>query len=137
MTNPPPDHGEAEFHGSKREIDGSVSNLSNLKSIVARAVCDMMHAVLFGTKTLDIMLFNSGMKKRQFCLTGVAIPPAGRFIAKQDSLVKIENNDEISFWAIRRIYALNEVVLMNFPNQSPEKIHLTAVNQSPSSIMPA
>ncbi|GFV42161.1 hypothetical protein TNCV_3163931 [Trichonephila clavipes] len=35
---------------------------------------------------------------RQFCFVDVAIQPKVRFIAKQNSLMKIENNGNLSFW---------------------------------------
>ncbi|GFU89733.1 hypothetical protein TNCV_1700271 [Trichonephila clavipes] len=53
---------EANSHRSKREI-GRSPNVSFNKSIVARAVCDMLRRLVGTTAPGHHDLFNSGMKK--------------------------------------------------------------------------
>ncbi|GFU95383.1 hypothetical protein TNCV_5015921 [Trichonephila clavipes] len=51
----------------------------------------------------------------------VAIQPEVRFIAKQNSLMKIGNNGNLVLRPIRRIYALLDDRFDEFPNQTENK----------------
>ncbi|GFV42351.1 hypothetical protein TNCV_3170191 [Trichonephila clavipes] len=57
----------------------------------------------------------------------VAIQPEVRFIAKQNSLMKIGNDGNLVFGPIRRIYALLNDRFDELPNQTERINHLTAV----------
>ncbi|GFW89895.1 hypothetical protein TNCV_2979911 [Trichonephila clavipes] len=74
---------------------------------------------------------------RQFLFVDVAIQPEVRFIAKQNSLMKIQEQRQSRFGPIRRIYALLDDRFDELPNQTENKSLDRCVNRSPSwKVMP-
>ncbi|GFU64475.1 hypothetical protein TNCV_333161 [Trichonephila clavipes] len=87
-------------------------------------------------RCFDIHLWISFTPNAAVLFVDVAIQPKVRFIAKQNSLMKIGNNGNLVLVPFDESTACLMIVLMNCRTKL-RRNHLTAVNRSPSwKVMP-